>query len=485
MIGVSTPGQAAAADRAVIDGLGVPGIALMETASKGVAEVVRDLAGSRGRVVVVCGGGNNGGDGFGCARWLHGWGIDVAVWPLTDESAPDAAIMRRAAAAAGVRTVGDLAGATLIVDAVLGTGLCRPVVGRHAKVIEAMAAHEAPIVAVDVPSGLDAGTGAVLGAAARAVATVTFGSLKVGQLAEPGASLVGELHLIDIGIPVGVVPMVGELPEPVDLAPLWPVRDGGDHKRSSGHLYVVAGSSAMAGAAMLTCVGALAAGVGLVTLVAPKGALRLDLPKEVMWMEAGSGDALEPTDLLAGRATALAVGPGLGSPGAKTGAWLSDVWANSALPCVFDADGLAYVAHPTSGMRVITPHPGEARRLLGGVDVQSDRFGAVRALSTGRVALLKGRNTLITGPNRPISVNPTGNHVLATGGSGDVLTGVIGALLARGLAPFDAARLGAWVHGRAGEELAALRGQGWTASDVATAIPDAVEALRTEGLSLP
>lgn len=475
-----------AADRALAEGAGLGGLVLMETASRGLAEAIRRhhaAEASRG-VVVVCGPGQNGGDGYGCARWLASWGFDVRVLSTADRSGGDAAVMRRACARLGVPGTEDLGEAGLLVDALFGTGLSRPVEGPFAALVEAMDAHPAPVVAADLPSGVDADTGTLRGPPLRAVRTVTFGARKPGHHAADGLRLSGVVDVVDLGFGGLALDPPAERPDAADLAPRWPVRAPQDHKTRSGRLLVIAGSTAMAGAAVLACRGALAAGAGLVTLRIPRGALaRLGaLPPEVMVELEGDGDVLEGLGPVEGF-DALAVGPGLGGGrplsrglmGALVG-----LWARARQPAVFDADALGAASGLPGGPRVITPHPGEAGRLLGGgaAAVEEDRFGAAAALARpGVVALLKGPATLVATPDHPTSVNPTGAATLATGGSGDVLTGVIGALLARGVRARDAARLGAWVHGRAGERLAEAAAEGWTAGDIAAALPAAVADL--------
>jgi ADP-dependent NAD(P)H-hydrate dehydratase / NAD(P)H-hydrate epimerase len=323
----------------------------------------------------------------------------------------------------------------------------------------------------------------VLGRCVRAVRTVTFARTKLGMWVGEGPARCGAVDVVDIGLAAstsGAERAAAEIPGWDDLGPLWPGRPDAEHKGAHGHLLVVAGSAAMVGAAILTCRGALAAGIGRCTLVATR-AMRprlAALPPEVMVLDGGEGDVL--TDLPdTGPYDALAVGPGLGGgaplPGALARA-LGALWASDPRPCVFDADALPCTSAPGegSGPRVLTPHPGEAGRLLGtsSREVQADRIAAAARLAERGVALLKGQNTVVAAGGAALpSLNPTGSGALATGGSGDVLTGVIGALLARGLPARDAARLGAFVHGRAGEQLTALRPDGWTASDVADRIP--------------
>ena len=504
---ISTAAQVRALDRRLIEGVGVPGVALMELAARGVADAIlahHRRAAARG-TVIVCGSGNNGGDGWGIARWLHQRAIPVRIWPLAEPRTDDAAIMAEAARRLRIPEVGGLQGASLLVDAVFGTGLTRVVEGALAGALAAMDAHPAPVVAVDLPSGLHADRGSVLGSCPAAVRTVTLGRLKPGLFTEPGASLAGVVQLVDIGLAAAATAAAAaddaadaaaELPGALDLAPLWPTRPVSAHKGRSGHLLVVAGSLAMAGAASLVCQGALAAGVGLVSLAAPRGALvRLaSLPPEVMVLpvDGGAGDGfgerLQRLPELR-RFDALAVGPGLGGGAALAGPLaeqLARLWREHRGPVVFDADALEATSElgGAGPPRVLTPHPGEAGRLLGwGTQrVSSDRFAAVEALAARGTALLKGRHTLVASGGRRISVNATGAPTLATAGSGDVLTGVVGALLARGVAPHDAARLAAWVHGAAGERLASTRRGGWRASDVAAALPDAIEALSSSGL---
>jgi ADP-dependent NAD(P)H-hydrate dehydratase / NAD(P)H-hydrate epimerase len=484
---VCTGSEVRELDRYTIDEAGVPGIALMELASRGVAEIIalNFAAEAAEGVVVVCGGGNNGGDGYGCARWLHGWGFPVSVYSTQEASTGDAALMRSGCGRVGVKDTTTLGRPGLIVDALFGTGLSRPLEGRYARLVQDINAAAAPVVAVDIPSGICADTGAVLGVAVAAQVTVTFGVRKRGFYGEPGADYVGRLVLIDIGLNHAPIPPGPRWVEAADLDQAWPTRQAGDHKGKSGHLLVVAGSAQMSGAAVLCCQAALASGVGLVTLLTARGAYpRIEgLGPEVMIRFGGEGDRVEgiPTELL-DKATAVVCGPGLGGGEPLTQSMhtaLREIWTQGALPVLFDADALGCAQGGSVAPRVISPHPGEAGRLLDctAAVVQADRFAAVQALAAdGVVALLKGRNTLI-GQGDSVFVNSTGCQVLATAGSGDVLSGMIGALLARGLEPLVAAQLAAFVHGTAGDRLAEARQQGWTAGDIALVIPEVVEGL--------
>jgi NAD(P)H-hydrate epimerase len=474
-------------DRRMIEDLGIPGAALMETAARGVADaIVRHHAeAARDGVVVACGPGNNGGDGWATARWLHGWGFRVAVVEVgRPGKGSDAALHRRAARKAGVAVQDELGQAGLLVDAVFGTGLARPVSGKAAALLHALDTHGAPIVAVDVPSGLSADTGEVLGVCPRALRTVTFGRAKLGAFLRDGPDRCGLLDEVDLGfdaVPDASDLASAEIPTAADLS--WPRRRPGDHKRDSGHLLVVAGSAAMAGAAILVCRAALAAGVGLVTLCAPNGARpRLAaLPAEVMLLDGGDGDRLGSLPDELDRFDAFAVGPGLGGGApvaAGLGRALATWWSKDRRPMVFDADALAFTGKPASAPRILTPHSGEAGRLLGSdaAAVDADRLSAAGSLTARGAVLLKGRCTVVAADGERPSLNPTGSPVLATGGTGDVLTGLLGALLARGLAARDAARVGAFVHGRAAERLALRGAEGWTATDVVREIPATVAA---------
>ncbi|MCP4804898.1 MAG: NAD(P)H-hydrate dehydratase [Proteobacteria bacterium] len=439
---VSSSAQVREQDRRTIEVLGVPGLALMETAGLAVAREVRAL--TPASVLVLAGRGNNGGDGWVVARHLHRVGVPVAVWPVSAAPSSDCAVQRSAAEAFGVRVVDGPVSADVVVDALLGTGLSSDLRGEVAERVAWL--HDAPgsVVALDLPTGLCGDTGRVLGDAVRADVTVTFDRARLGHLLEPGADHTGRLVVADIGLVDG--PAAAEILTADDIRGLLPVRGASSHKGSHGHVGVVAGSPEMQGAAVLVCTAALRAGAGLVTLhtdVVPRG-----LPPEVMTRQGLDLDGYD----------ALVVGPGLGD--ADT--W--SIWADCPVPAVFDADGLRHTT-PSAHPRAITPHPGEARRLLNRADIQADRLGAVRELGRIAPALLKGRHTLISGD--PVRINRTGGPMLATAGSGDVLSGVVGALLARGLTPRDALSVGAFVHGLAGERL----GHGLIASDLCAALP--------------
>jgi NAD(P)H-hydrate epimerase len=454
---------------------------------------------------VLCGGGNNGGDGYVAARLLHAEGrlTDVLALVPAARLSGDAAAVRAQAAAAGVAIVevGDaaevpplaLGPGDVVVDALLGTGLARAPEGIFADAIAAVAAARdrgARVVAVDVPSGLSADTGRPLGACVEADRTVTFAFPKRGLVVFPGAALAGEVTVADIGIPAAAaarVPVEAELVEEEDARELLPPRPPEAHKGDAGRLVVIAGSPGKSGAAHLALTGALRGGAGLVWLAARPDVMPMALAgrPEAMsiplpgWGPLGEAD-LEPLVAAAREADALVVGPGI-PRGPETGAVLRELLARAGIPAALDADALNALAQTPEGPRglgapaVLTPHPGEMARLTGRpvAEVQADRLGIAAACARewGVTVVLKGARTVVADPDGPPAVIPTGNAGLATGGTGDVLAGLAGALLAGGLAPRAAGRVAAWVHGRAGDRVAARLGQrGLLAGDLGEAI---------------
>jgi hydroxyethylthiazole kinase-like uncharacterized protein yjeF len=504
--------QMRAADAAAIR-RGVPSATLMENAARGVCDLVgREFAAWR-RIVVVCGPGNNGGDGFAAARLLDGRGFAVRVFTLGSPDAyrGDAQANALRARDAGIaleplsstsgtaslsRALGEADG---VVDALFGTGLDRPLTGPAARAVAAINAAGRPVVAADVPSGLFSDTGKIRGKAIRAAATVAIGAPKVCHALPPARRLCGRLVVADIGIPAELLADRGHrlyLATADAVRALLPPRDPGGHKRDFGSVAVIAGSRGKIGAAVLAARGALRAGAGLVTVFCPaslEAVIVAALPEAMtagFAEEDGSLAAVAGTDLV-GRLEAFdaaVLGPGLGtSPGAV--AAIRAIVSGTRLPLVLDADGLnAFSGRPRAlsrrrGPTVATPHPGEAGRLLGksAQEVQSDRLAVARALAktTRCCVLLKGEASLTATPDGRVVVNPTGSPLLATAGSGDVLAGVIGALLAGGLRVEDAAAAAAWLHGAAGERLARTLGDaGLLAAEVADAVPRVRRELR-------
>ena len=488
----------ARADRATI-AAGTPGHLLMARAGRAVARAALDLCAGRygRRAVVVCGKGNNGGDGAVAARVLAREGLKVRCLLLFDpaEARGDAALHLGALTPAGVEpepfSPAALQDADVVVDAIFGTGFKGVVTGAAADAIEAIGSYGGPVVAVDIPSGVDGATGRIAGPAVQADVTVALAAEKIGTALGDGALAAGLVEVADIGIDPGAARVA--MVEAADVSAVWPRRAPDAHKQSSGVVAVLAGSRGLSGAALLCARGAARAGAGYVILGAPdevERAAAAGLP-EVIKRPLGGPDVLGP-EALAGfsgvleRASALALGPGLGQ-GPGQSELVERAVAEVALPLVVDADALNALAKDPGALTarrapcVITPHPGELARLLGttSAEVQADRLAAARGAAErfGCVVLLKGMRTVVAEPSGRAVVNPTGGPELATAGTGDVLTGVVARLLAAGLEPFAAAWAAAFVHGLAGTEAARRSGPGVLAGDVAEALPKAAASL--------
>jgi NAD(P)H-hydrate epimerase len=493
-------------DRWTIETGKVPGEVLMESAGLAVVRAVLEVRPPDGDVVVVCGGGNNGGDGWVVARHLHGLGVDVQVVVLGDPEAleGDAAANAARARAAGVASepfADALPSSDVVVDAIFGTGLSREVTGAPARAIRAVnaAGDGAIVVAVDLPSGIDADTGRVHGVAVEADLTVTIAAPKLGLALEPGRGHAGDVRVARIGIPDAAPGLDAD-------AELWteaaaglrlPERPEAGHKGSFGHVLVVAGSEGKTGAAALAAEAAGRAGAGLVTVACPAGlndilevkcteAMTVPLPDTPA--RAFAAGASARIVALAAERDVVALGPGIGTHDETVKCVHAAVEAIER-PLVLDADGLNCLAGQGDLLRrrpaatVLTPHPGEAARWLdaSAAEVNADRVGAARRLAeaTGAVVLLKGAASVIAAPDRTPCINPTGGPLLGTGGTGDVLTGLVAGLLAQGVDAFAAAALAAFVQGAAGDRLAARRGEaGALAGEVAAEIPATLEALR-------
>jgi NAD(P)H-hydrate epimerase len=386
----------------------------------------------------------------------------------------------------------ELLRADVAIDAVFGTGFRGVPEDEWADAIAGLNTSLAPVVAVDIPSGVNGATGAVDGDAVRADLTVTFGAPKVGVAILPGAELAGAVRVADIGFPQDLLHADAFLMEPADVAAILPERAIDTHKRATGVLLVVAGSRDMTGAAHLVAEAAGRIGAGLVQVAVPGAILPIVQAQlvETTFLplpETSDGSvALPALGLLLDRlegADALAIGPGL-STNDETAEFVRQLVRDCPVPLVIDADGLNAFTGRAADLidrkseAVLTPHVGEFIRVSGlsARDLAGDRLTHVRALAeqTGAVTLLKGSRTLVTTPDGIVRINPTGGPVLATAGSGDVLTGIIGGLLARGVGPVDAASAGAYVHGLAGIAAGRSTGDGTLASDVARHVPDAV-----------
>jgi NAD(P)H-hydrate epimerase len=500
---VLSPAEAGALDAAAQE-RGVSAAVLMENAGREVGgAAVRLAGGSYGRrALVLCGRGNNGGDGFVAARYLAAWGMGVTVLVLEPEAAPRepaaANLERLRASRARVRPWTDPAGARelaradVAVDAIFGTGFRGVPEGAARAAIEALDGAGVPVVAVDIPSGVDGSTGGVAGAAVRADLTVTFGAAKPGVVLHPGAARAGVVEVADIGFPPDLVRSDVGLVEASDVAAWVPRREPDTHKRAAGYAVVVGGSRAMTGAVALMAGGAYRAGAGLVAAAVPTSILPVVQGRvlEAVFAplpETDAGTAAGGTDRLAqilGQARSIAIGPGM-TTDERTAAWIRDLVRSSEIPVVLDADGLNAFAGRAADLAdrkaeglVLTPHAGEFARLAetGPGELDADRLGAARSLAarTRAVVLLKGSRTVVAAPDGRIRINPTGGPVLATGGTGDVLTGMIAGLLARGLVPEAAASAAAYVHGVAGARAGERAGEGVTAGDVLDRVAEAM-----------
>ena len=453
--------------------------ALMERAGFGVARAARAMIGyTYGmRVVVVCGTGNNAGDGLVAGRWLAQWGAHVTAVMVPGREFRGAAAANRArfpGRIAGIDQIDrELGRADLVIDALLGIGLSRAPDPGAARAIAAINACAAPVVAVDVPSGMDADTGVAPGAVVRADCIVTLGGLKPGLMFATDCA--DWVEVVDIGVPADIRPGAAVALQAADVAALLPVRAAAGHKRDAGTVLVIAGSRAMPGAAALTAGAAVHAGSGLTTLAATERVTAIALGRvpemtTIVLPDSPEGSlddkGAEAVLERAGEFSAIAIGPGLSRHPATVDA-IRRILLSTDVPAVVDADAISAFAGDAAALRsragftVVTPHEGEAARLMD-VDVatmRADRLGAARGIAeaTGHAVLLKGPGTVVCAPGGAVFVNTTGNRGLAQGGTGDVLTGVVAALLAQGgrdaseerrLALVAAA---AWLHGRAAD----------------------------------
>jgi hydroxyethylthiazole kinase-like uncharacterized protein yjeF len=506
MLPILTPAESAHLDRESAD-RGVTVDQLMENAGREVARgTVKLMGGAYGRrVLVVCGKGNNGGDGWVAARHLDRWGMGVSVVmlePSTPRGAAGANFGRFAARGGRWREFSpdllerELARADVVVDAIFGTGFRGRPEGHLAHAIRSINRASAPVVAVDIPSGVEGETGAARGDAVEARLTVALGTLKPGLVFHPGAAHAGTIEVADIGFPPDLIRTDLWLLEAADAAGWLAPREAESHKRSVGVVLVVAGSRDMTGAAALTAKAAYRAGAGLVTLAAPPSVLSTVQPSlpDLTFLplpatEEGtvSRDAWPVLRERIRSFDAVAIGPGLSTNPSTTGLVRTMV-AESPTPLVLDADGLnAFVGR--SGLladraseAILTPHAGEFGRLTGlsASEVVEDRVGHTRkAAAEFRCAvLLKGSRTVVADPNGTAFVNPTGGSYLATGGTGDVLTGAIAGFTAHGLPPIRAGALAAYVHGVAGRLAAERQGEGTIASDVLFHLGEALVRVR-------
>ncbi|MCB1878042.1 MAG: NAD(P)H-hydrate dehydratase [Chromatiales bacterium] len=471
--------QVRALDKLAIEGHGIPGYTLMVRAGEAAFGLLRETWPDARRILVLCGGGNNAGDGFVVGRFAMVMGLEPRLALLGDEqrfSADAHRAMNEYIAAGGHMEPWNtslLQGADVIVDALLGTGLQRPLEGRWKDVVDAVNASPSPVLSIDIPSGLQADTGVVLGAAIRATHSISFIGLKQGMFTAEGPEHSGQIHFSDLGVSPKVYAsqiLAAQRLSVHKTGHLLGRRDRSGHKGRYGHVLVVGGDRGYSGAARLCGEAAARSGAGLVSVAThPDHAALINMSRPEL-MCRGIRQGVELFALLS-RASTLAVGPGLGR-----GDWGRILWMKamaSDKPMVLDADGLNFLAEMPLQRDdwVLTPHPGEAARLLNcsSAEVQADRFQAVREIQRryGGVVVLKGPGTLVESNGRAVGVCNAGNPGMASGGMGDVLTGIIAGLLAQGLDAVDAARTGVCVHAAAGDLAAATGGErGLLASDL-------------------
>jgi NAD(P)H-hydrate epimerase len=503
-------------DQAAIKKCRIPSLLLMENAGRGAVDVMSahfgDLAGLV--VAIVAGPGNNGGDGLVIARHLLQRGATPQVFLLIDpkklkgDAATNLAMVRGLDIPLFVTDTPEkisslragLVGSELIVDAIFGTGLTRVLSGHYAEAVTAINGAARPVISVDIPSGLASDTGISLGDCAKATLTATFGLPMPGHFLGDGLEATGVLQVVDIGLPsksINAARLQIELLDDQTVRPWLVPRPVTAHKGTFGHLLVLAGSRGKTGAALLCCRGALRAGAGLVSVAAPlalSDILATALP-EAMTIALPNSPADQATmaDLPAILASlpgkdAMVLGPGLGRDEA-TGRLVAELYRRVELPMVVDADGLNLLVDQgcdlqnKGGPRILTPHPGEMARLTGlpTAQIQADRLGCARTFAAANQVwlVLKGTATVIASPEGQLAINSSGNPLLAAGGSGDVLAGLIGSLLAQGTMPWQAAALGVYVHGGAADLV--HREKGWAlgllASELADRLPEVFNAL--------
>jgi ADP-dependent NAD(P)H-hydrate dehydratase / NAD(P)H-hydrate epimerase len=532
---IVTAGEMQEIDRRTIVELRIPSLVLMERAGLAVISAIKERFG-RKKIIVVCGSGNNGGDGMVTARNLHneGWDVQVFLTSKPDELRADAFIQFRAATECGVRILPVeelLAGRStifrkhsVIVDAILGTGLSRSVSGKMCRVIKALNDSELPVISVDMPSGISSDTGQVMGDAVRSECTVTFGLPKRGHYLYPGAGYAGNLLIADIGFPAELLESEAlgvELLEKGCISSLIPPRRKYSHKGTYGHVLIVAGSAGKIGAALMAARACIRTGAGLVTMGVPEslsGIFQTRVTEEMILPLPDRGGMLsekasyEILSFLDKSADLLAIGPGIGeSAGIRK--LIRKVIENSAVPVVIDADGInsarggRELFNNAKAPVILTPHPGEMARLLqhlaGAIPakekssdtgrgrmaelpkelvraIEEDRINSAISFAkmTGTHLVLKGVPTVIAAPGTRAFVNSTGNPGMATAGAGDVLTGMISGFLSQTGNLLNSCILGVYAHGLAGDIAAAEKGEHCLiATDIIEKIPAAFHSL--------
>jgi len=516
---IVTPAQMSEIDRTCINQYGIPGVVLMENAAlRVVDEVIGTIGPVCGKnILIFAGKGNNGGDALAVARHLYNKGAAVKVYITAHkkEISGDAAINLNILEKSGVEpreltgewqpdaVEADLSEADLVIDGIFGTGLRGEVKGIAAEVIRLVNNSRKTVISIDIPSGVSGETGKVLGTCIKAFKTVTFGLPKIGLTIHPGCEFAGQLVVADIGIPGKVIEhfdIKTKVTDVVMVSKLIPPRHSESNKGDYGRVFLISGSTGMTGSGCLAAEAALRTGAGLVYLgvpsaLAPVYGAAIREPVIIPLEDGGTG-YLSKTSIpgllqnLKGK-DVIAVGPGL-SMREGIAEVVAEIIKSSEVPLVLDADALNAISKDTSILRhlrtgaVITPHPGEMARLVGTSvsDIQSNRIGWAKEFS-GRwnvITVLKGAKTVVAKPDGTVYINPTGNSGMATGGSGDVLTGVIAGLAAQGAKPEDAAVAGVYLHGLAGDMAAKKKGEyGLVAGDIVDELPGVIREMVGEG----
>jgi len=469
-----TANQVRELDRIAIQEIGIPGITLMERAGSAAFTILKNHWTQARRITVLCGIGNNGGDGYVLARLAYLAGYDVTVLQVGDitKIKGDARIALEAMEKVGLsaQAFTELTPVDVLVDALFGTGLDREILGKWREAIEALNRRTCPLLALDIPSGLHANTGTILGVAVRAQVTVTFIGIKQGLLTGAGPEYCGKIYFDDLQVPSSIYKQINSKVSQLDydhLKTALPKRPRIAHKGQFGHVLVIGGDSGMTGAVRLAAEGAARVGAGLISVAtrASHAALINLTRPEIM---SHGVETVEQLETLLNKIDVIAIGPGLGQTH----------WGQSLLsavqnkPIVVDADALNLLAQTPIRFHdsILTPHPAEAARLLGSstADIQADRFAAAQALQErfGGICVLKGAGTLVAAPNGQISICTLGNPGMASGGMGDILTGTIAGLLAQGLSSNEAATLGVCLHAKAGDHAAREGERGLLPSDL-------------------
>lgn len=495
-------------DRIAIDRYGIPGLVLMERAGLSVASKIREFY-SLGKIVVLCGGGNNGGDGIVTARNLHNWGYRVKILMFTKKEhlSHDCKTQLKIAEKMNISIEfreslykEDIHGG-VIVDAIFGTGLSKPVTEKLAKVFSFLNGSDSPVVSIDIPSGISADTGEIFGEAIKADYTITFGMPKRGHYLYPGAEYTGRLFIEDIGFPATLLTSDKIRVNIIDretASELIPPRPLHSHKGDYGHVLVLAGSIGKTGAAIMCTKAAMRSGAGLVTIAVPNSLMDVFQSKVTEEMtlplpDSGTGmlskKALESILAFIPNVDVIAVGPGIGVS-EDTEKIVHELIQNSTVPLIIDADGINSLcknkkAEPYHILKrakapvVLTPHPGEMARLIQRSEelknkIEKDKINTAISFSkkSGAYLVFKGMPTIIAEPEGRAFVNTTGNPGMATAGTGDILTGIIAALTGQGLSPLDASILGVYLHGLSGDIAAKQTGEhSLVATDIIDFLP--------------